>query len=144
MNKEKGKDKEEVRKSITIKTSSSKSSKDEHSHCEERNDKNYDDDDFGLFVNKYQRYIRKNRVKDSKINLAIFRKESKSLKADENKKGKFRSSCYNCGEVGHYRPECLIIKKDREKWHDKKSRREYVASDSSSDSSSDESSTSSV
>ena len=40
MKKEKGKEKEEVRKSISIRTSSSKPSKGEHSDCEESNDNN--------------------------------------------------------------------------------------------------------
>ena len=65
----------------------------------------------------------------------------------DNKNGKFRSSCYNYGEVGHYRPNCPMIKKDKEKGRHKKSsksRRAYVSCESASDSSSDESSTSSV
>lgn len=70
MKKEKGKDKEEVKKSIALKTSSFKSSKNESNECEERDDKNFDDDDVELFVKRYQRYIRKNKVKHFEGNLA--------------------------------------------------------------------------
>lgn len=62
-------------------------------------------------------------------------------------KDKFRSSCYNYGEIAHYRPECPMIKKDKERRHHKKPskyRRAYVDCESASDSSSDESDTSSV
>ena len=72
-------------------------------------DKISDDDDVRLFVKRYQRYIRKNKVKHSEENLAKFRKESKSSKDGENRKGKFRSSCYNYGEIDHYRLECPMI-----------------------------------
>lgn len=78
-----------MRKSIALKTLSSKPSKDDQSDCEERDDKNSDDDAFRLFVKKCQRYIRKNQVKHSERNLAKFRKKSKSSKYDENRKGKF-------------------------------------------------------
>lgn len=66
MKNEKGKDNEQVRKSIALKTSSSKPLKYENNDYEERNDKNYEDYDFVLYIKKYQRYIRKNRVNTSK------------------------------------------------------------------------------
>lgn len=115
MKKEKGKDKEEVKKSIALKTSNFKSSKNEPSECEERDAKNSNDDDVRMFIKRYQRYIWKNKVNHSKGNLAKFGKESKSSKDGENRKFKFRSSCYNCGEIGHYRPKCPMIKKYKEK-----------------------------
>jgi hypothetical protein len=112
MKKEKGKDKVEEKKSIALKTYSFKSSKNEPNKCEESDDKNSDDDDVGLFVKRYQRYIRKNKVKHSKGNLSKFRKDSKSSKDGENRKGKFRIYCYNYGEIGHYRPKCTMVKKE--------------------------------
>jgi hypothetical protein len=107
MKKEKGKDKVEEKKFISLKTYSFKSLKNEPSEYEERDEKIFDDDDDdddGIFVNRYQRYIQKNKVKHSEGNLAKFRKESKSSKDGENKKGKFRSFCYNYGEISHCRP----------------------------------------
>ena len=144
--KEKGKDKEIENKFIALKDLSSKSSTNDESDCETSDDENSDDEDMGLFVKSYNRYIRKNRVKHFYKNLINFRRLSNSSKEDENKKGKIRISCYNCGNVGHYRPNCPLIKKDKEKGHHKKSsksRRAYIAWESESDSSSDESSSSS-
>ncbi|XP_050902541.1 uncharacterized protein LOC127114361 [Lathyrus oleraceus] len=144
---EKGKYKEVEKKYIALKASSSKFSTNEQSDCETRDDKNFDDEDMGLFVKRYNRCIWKNGVKYSDKNIINFRRLSNSSKEDENKKGKLRSSCYNCGKVSHYRPDCPMIKKDKEKGHHKKyskSRRVYVAWESESDSSSDESSISSV
>lgn len=53
MKKDKGRDKEEVKKSIALKISSLKSSKNVPSECEERDDKDSNDDDVGLFVKRY-------------------------------------------------------------------------------------------
>ncbi|XP_050915969.1 uncharacterized protein LOC127131073 [Lathyrus oleraceus] len=168
MKKEKGKDKEEVRKSIALRTLSSN-----FSNNETRSDNDSDDEDMrlfvkrynrhiwkhevknsdpnnkeiGLFVKRYQRYIRKNEVNLYDKNLTKFGRVAKASREDENKKGKYRSSCYNYGEFGHYRPKCPNIKKDKENEHHKKSsksRRAYGTWESASDSLSDESSTSSV
>lgn len=100
-----------------------------------------------MFVKRYNRYIRKNGVKHSDKNLINFRRLSNFSKEDDNKKGKLRSSCYNCGKAGHYSSDYSFIKKDKEKGHHKKSsksRRAYIAWESGSDYSSDESSSSSV
>lgn len=59
MKKEKGKDNKENNKSSALNTSSSKSSYNEKSDCESRDDKNFDDEDMRLFVKRYQGYIRK-------------------------------------------------------------------------------------
>lgn len=83
----------EEKKFIALKTSRSKPSHIEKSYCEIRDDKNSDDEDMGLFVKRYQRYIRKNVVKHSNKNLNKFRKIAKPSKEYENKKGKLRSSC---------------------------------------------------
>lgn len=94
----------------------------------------------GFFVKRYQWYIRNNEVKHFDKNLTKFRRVAKASREYENKKGKFRSSCYDYGEFGHYRPECPMIKKDKDKGHHKrpsKSRKAYVSWESASDSSSD-------
>lgn len=130
---------------VVLKTSSSKPSHIEQSDCETRDYKNFDDEEMELFIKRYQRYIRENKHSDK--NLTKFRRLDKSSKEYENKKDKFRSSCYNNGEFCHYRPKYPKIKKYKEKGHHKKSSksgRAYVAWERVSDSSSDESSTSSV
>lgn len=68
--------------------------------------------------------------KYSEKNHSKSRRLLNSSKEDENKKGRIRSSCYNCWQAGHYRPECPKIKKENKKDHHKrsrKSRRVYVA-----------------
>lgn len=50
-----------------------------------------------LFVERCQRYIRKNGVKHWNKNLTKFGRIVKASREDENKKGKLRSSCYNYG-----------------------------------------------
>lgn len=119
MKKEKGKDKEVENKSISLKASSSKSSNNEKSYCETRDDKTSNDEDTGLFVKRYNRQIWKNGVKQSDKNPIKSRRISNFSKEDENKKDKLRSSFYNYGKVGHYRPDCSMIKKDKDKGHHK-------------------------
>lgn len=113
--KEKGKDKVEENKSIALKTSSLKPSYIEKSDYKTRDYKNFDDEDMRLFVKRYQRYISMIEVKHSDKNLTKLRRVAKASREDENKKGKFRSSCYNYGEFGHYILKYPKIKKDKEK-----------------------------
>jgi len=143
------KDKAKVseKKSIALKTSSSKSQAKEQSDYsssdEEEEDKS---EDMGLFVKRYNRYVRKNGIQHSEKNLVNFRKQSRFSKNDDSKGKTTRGSCYKCGKPGHYKPDCPMNKKTKEKdsykSHKKpsKPRRAYIAWESDSDSSDDESS----
>lgn len=98
-------------------------------------------------IKKFNRYLWKHEDKYSEKNQSKFRRLSNTSRKYENKKVKLRSSCYNYGKEGHYRLECPMKNKDKEKGRHKKyskPKRAYVAWERESDSSSDESSTSSV
>lgn len=140
---EKGNDKVEERNPIALKTSISKSSQNKQSHCETKDEKYYDEEDMSLFIKKFNRYIWKHGDKYSEKNKTKSKRLFNSLEEDENKKSKPRSSYYNYGKVGHYRPEFPMKKKGHHK-KSRKSRRAHVAWERESDSSSDESSSSSV
>jgi hypothetical protein len=57
MKKEKGKHKVEEKKSISLKTSSLKSSMNELSYCENKDDKDSNKEDMGLFIKRYTKYM---------------------------------------------------------------------------------------
>lgn len=146
--KEKSKDKVEEKKSIALKTSNSNPSHNKQSDCETKDDKYFDEEDLGLFIKKFNRYMWKHGDKYSEKNQSKSRRLSNFSKEDENKKGNPRSLCYNRGKASHYRPKYPMSKKDlKKKYHHKKSsksRRVYVAWESKSDYSRDESSNLSV
>src|SRR3954468_24580978 len=140
--KEKSKDTE--KKSIALKASSSKSSTKDTCDSESSDEDESPDEDMGLFVRRYNKYLRKNEIKHSDNNLVDYRRQSKHNKQDEYKKTKHRGSCYNCGKPGHYKPDCPSLKKDKAKSKPQKKqtkgRRAYIAWESDSNSSSKESS----
>ena len=141
--KERNKDREGEKKSIALMTSSSKSSTKEQDDNGSTSDENSDDEEMGLFVWRYNRFIRKNGIKHSDKNLISFRKQSKEPRQEENKKKRGKGPCYNCGKVGHYKPDCPKMKKDKGKAPPKKfnkQRRAYIAWESDSDLSDDDSS----
>lgn len=113
---------------------------DESGSCD--NEKLYDEK-MVLFVKQYHNYIKRNRVKHSDKNLIKFRRRVDSLIHDENKKGKSKSSCFNCGKPEHYKSDCPQLNKDKGKGRYKKSRktrRAYIAWESDSEISSEDSS----
>src|SRR4051812_21232477 len=93
--KEKSKDTE--KKSIALKASSSKSFTKDTCDSESSDEEESQDEDMGLFVRRYNKYLRKNEIKHSDNNLVDYRRQSKSNKQDEYKKTKPIGSCYNCG-----------------------------------------------
>lgn len=128
--KDKNKEKEVDKKSIAIKASSSESSTKEQSDSEDSNDEYSDDEEMGLFVRRYN-------------NLINFRRKSSSSNQDESDTEKSKGSCYNCGKIDHYKPDCLRLKRKKVKGHQKKSRksrRAYITWESDSESSNAESS----
>lgn len=90
--KKKGRDKEEKKKSIALKISSSKSSNNEHSDCETKDDKDSDEEDMGLFIKKYNRYMWQQGNKYSEKDHSKSRRLSNSSKEYQNKKGNVGSS----------------------------------------------------
>ena len=72
------------KKSIALMTSSSKSSTKEQDDNGSTSDENSNDEEMGLFVWRYNRFIRKNGIKHSDKNLISFRKQSKEPRQEEN------------------------------------------------------------
>src|SRR4051812_39401699 len=139
--KEKNMEKEVEKKSNALKASSSKTSRQELEDSDTSNDEDSDDEKMGLFVRRYNKYLKKNGAKHSDKGLINYRKQSNKFKQDDNNKGKIKGPCFNCGKAGHYKPDCPYLKKEKEKNQSKlhnKSKRGYIAweSDSSSESSS--------
>ncbi|XP_058766926.1 uncharacterized protein LOC131640543 [Vicia villosa] len=138
--KEKNRDKEVEKKPLALKASSSKSSKIDKFDDDSTSDEDSDDEEMGLFVQRYNRYIRRNGIKHSDKNLAKFRRQSTKSKQEESKKYRGKGSCFNCGKSGHYKTECPKIKKEKGPVSKKsnKQRRAYIAWESDSESSTDE------
>src|SRR3954470_2341235 len=139
--KEKNMEKEVEKKSIALKASSSKTSIRELEDSDISDDEDSDEEEMGLFVRRYNKYLKKNGAKHSNKGLINYRKQSTISKQYDNNKGRIKGLCFNCGKDGHYKPDCPYLKKEKEKNQSKghnKSKRAYIAweSDSSSESSS--------
>ncbi|CAI8610653.1 unnamed protein product [Vicia faba] len=91
-----------------------------------------------LFVRKYNRYVRKNGVKHYDNNLMKFRRQSSSIKEENNKKDKENFIFYECGKPGHYKLDCPFLSKKKGKGQRNKPRQAFVVWGSGSESSSDE------
>lgn len=100
------KDKEVEKNSIALVASSSKYSTKKHDESGYSDKEKFDGEEMGLFVKWNHKYIKRNEVKHSDNNLINFRRQVNSSKQDKNKKGKSKSSCFNYGKVGHYKPDC--------------------------------------
>src|SRR3954471_18369399 len=100
---------------ISLKALSSKSSTKDACGSESSDEGDSPDEDMGLFVRKYNRYLRKNEIKHSDNNLVDYRRQAKSNKQEDSKKTKPKGSCYNYGKPGHYKPDCTSLKKNKAK-----------------------------
>ncbi|KAK2396415.1 gag-protease polyprotein [Trifolium repens] len=132
------KEKEKDKRSITLKASKSKSKKVEQFESSSSEDDS-DDEEIGLFVRRYNRYVRKNGIRHSDANLKKFRKDSGYHRKNEDARYSKKGICYECGQVGHYKPDCPNLKrKEKESSSNKrrsKGKKAYVAWESSSSSS---------
>ncbi|KAK2403095.1 putative mitochondrial protein [Trifolium repens] len=133
------KEKEKDKRSIALKASKSKSKKVEQVESSSSEDDS-DDEEMGLFVRRYNRYVRKNGIRHSDDNLKKFRKDSGYCQKNEDARYSKKGICYECGQSGHYKPDCpKHKKKEKESFSNKrrsKGKKAYVAWESRSSSSS--------
>ena len=80
---DKDKEKEKDKRTIALKASKSKSKKVEHVESSSSED-NSDDEEMGLFVRRYNRYVRKNGIRHSDENLKKYRKDSGYRRRNED------------------------------------------------------------
>ncbi|KAK2421404.1 gag-protease polyprotein [Trifolium repens] len=142
------KDKEKDKRTIALKASKSKSKKVEHVESSSSEDDS-DDEEMGLFVRRYNRYVRKNGIRHSDENLIKFRKDSGYRRRNEDAKYSKKGACYECGQISHFKPDCPKLKRKEKgspsfkKGSKDKGKKAYVAWESGSSSSPSSSSSSS-
>jgi len=77
----------------------------------ESGDDGINEEETSMFVRRYNRYIKRNRLKHNDKNLVNFRKASmKGRELDNDEKV---VSFYGCSKVGHYKNECAELGKKR-------------------------------
>lgn len=130
----------EEKQSIYFKVSTSKFKVEEDK--DDPSDYSSKEADMRLFVNHYNKYMRKNGLKYSNMNLIKFRKLNTSNKWDEKKKEEKQYTCLECGKIGHYKNDCPSLTKSKEKkpYHKSKihnkRQMEYIAWEEDEDASS--------
>ncbi|KAK2443470.1 rust resistance kinase Lr10 [Trifolium repens] len=144
---DKDKEKEKDKRTIALKASKSKSKKVEHVESSSSEDDS-DDEEMGLFVRRYNRYVRKNGIRHSDENLKKYRKDSGYRRRNEDARYSKKGACYECGQIGHFKPDCPKLKRKEKgspsfkKGSKDKGKKAYVAWESGSSSSSSSSSSS--
>ncbi|KAK2444675.1 gag-protease polyprotein [Trifolium repens] len=145
---DKEKEKEKDKRTIALKTSKSKSKKVEHVESSSSEDDS-DDEEMGLFVRRYNRYVRKNGIRHSDENLKKYRKDSGYRRRNEDARYSKKGACHECGQIGHFKPDCPKLKRKEKgspsfkKGSKDKGKKAYVAWESGSSSSSSSSNSSS-
>ncbi|WJX13358.1 hypothetical protein P8452_03754 [Trifolium repens] len=145
---DKDKEKEKDKRTIALKASKSKSKKVEHVESSSSEDDS-DDEEMRLFVRRYNRYVRKNGIKHSDENLKKYRKDSGYRRRNEDARYSKKGACYECGKIGHFKPDCPKLKRKEKgsptfkKGSKDKGKKAYVAWESGSSSSHSSSSSSS-
>ncbi|KAK2444047.1 gag-protease polyprotein [Trifolium repens] len=145
---DKDKEKEKDKRTIALKASKSKSKKVEHVESSSSEDDS-DDEEMGLFVRRYNRYVRKNGIRHSDENLKKYRKDSGYRRRNEDARYSKKGACYECGQIGHFKPDCPKLKRKEKgspsfkKGSKDKGKKAYVAWESGSSSFSSSSSPSS-
>lgn len=97
-------------KSIVLEASSSKASS--SNHDSDSGEVSTSEEEMGLFVRRFNRYIQKNGLRINDKNLSISRKAQ--LKGEVVKEEKVLS-CYGCGKVDHLKSECPELVKVKSK-----------------------------
>ena len=138
---DKDKEKEKDKRTIALKASKSKSKKVEHVESSSSEDDS-DDEEMGLFVRRYNRYVRKNGIRHSDDNLKKYRRDSGYRRRNEDARYSKKGACYECGQIGHFKPDCPKLKRKEKgspsfkKGSKDKGKKAYVAWESGSSSSS--------
>lgn len=91
------------KKLIALVASSSKSTIKKHDESESSDMEKLGDEEIRRFVKGYHKYIEINGEKHSENNFINFRIHVNFSKPDENKKGKSKDSCFNCGKAKNYK-----------------------------------------
>jgi len=104
--------KKKERKSIALNTTSSISTSLAQNN-EVSDDDGINEEEMGMFVRRYNRYIKINGLKHNDKNLVNFRKASR--KGKESDSDEKVVSFYSCEKVGHYKNECREFAKERKR-----------------------------
>ncbi|PNX80237.1 phytoalexin-deficient 4-2 protein [Trifolium pratense] len=89
----------------------------EKEESDDNEDSSDDDEEMGLFVKRYNSYMKKKGLKHNEDNLKKFRKSFK--KGNNTKKEEKEITCYECGKTGHIKSECPTLSKAKGKAHHK-------------------------
>ena len=106
-------------KAIAFKASAKRSDE-----TEEEITKSSDNENLNLLVKRFRKYLKRKSIKGNQTRYISKRNYSSNTS---------NFSCYNCGKQGHMKIECPSIKKEKEKFDDRKKvkkakeRRAYIA-----------------
>lgn len=96
--------------SLKVSTSQAKKTKEESENSFEESPK---EKEMGLFIRRYNWYLKRNKLKHTEKGLINFKKYHPS-KREHNKKDE-DITCYECEKLGHYRTICPSLTKHHKK-----------------------------